>query len=230
MGLPNIEYIRGALPKSLLQGVFPPSSTETFTNTSSAWENVSFESMGIHQERRHRGKPKTTTQLRTHSLAPYLGCIMDIQAELTATLRKTTTTTKSFKSNSDPRTDITIQSSKNRTPCKWNYCDLKVWQLTPKCLAPMCKNSWTQYIPFHYRPRSKTRKGTCAHCLLVPWKHTAPDESLHKKRHREGSRAAPSDGASQLRLTASLLGRYSCYHPAQWSHKHFLKECIHLKS
>lgn len=88
MGLPNIEYIGGVLPKSLLQGVFPPSSTETFTNTSSAWENVSFESMGIHQERRHRGKPKITTQLRTHSLAPYLGCIMDIQAELRATLKQ----------------------------------------------------------------------------------------------------------------------------------------------
>lgn len=86
MGLPNSEYTGGALPKSPLQGVFPPRSTETFTNTSSAWENVSFESMGIHQERRHRGKPKITTQLRTHSLAPYLGCIMDIQAELRATL------------------------------------------------------------------------------------------------------------------------------------------------
>lgn len=87
MGLPNIDYTGGALPKSLLQGVFPPRSTETFTNTSSAWENVSFESMGIHQERRHRGKAKITTQLRTHSLAPYLGCIMDIQAELRATLK-----------------------------------------------------------------------------------------------------------------------------------------------
>lgn len=88
MGLPNIEYTGGALPKSLLQGVFPPSSTETFTNTSSAWGNVSFESMGIHQEKRHRGKPKITTQLRTHSLAPYLDCITDIQAELRATLKQ----------------------------------------------------------------------------------------------------------------------------------------------
>lgn len=179
MGLPNIEYTGGALPKSLLQGVFPPSSTETFTNTSSAWENVSFESMGIHQERRHgQAQDYDTTQNSQPGSLPWLYYGYTSRDQSNFKKNKT----KSFKSNSDPRTDITIQSSKNRTPCKWNYCDLKVWQLTPKCLAPMCKNSWIQYIPFRYRQRSKTRKGTCAHRSLVPWKHTAPGESLHKKK------------------------------------------------
>lgn len=42
---------------------------------------------------------------------------------------------------------------------------------------------------------------------LLPWKHIAPDESLHKKRNREGTGHTDSGRHEALGLTASLLGR-----------------------
>lgn len=84
---------------------------------------------------------------------------------------------------------------------------MKVWQLTPKCLSSMFKNSWKQYIPFHYRRDQRPGRGHVHTLTLVPWKHTAPDESLHKKRNWEGTLDTLTEADLKLCITASLLGR-----------------------
>lgn len=168
----------------------------------SAWVNSPFESMIHIKKGDSRGKPKIRTQLRTHSLALCRGC-MWIYTQSSEQLKKTTTKNPSKVLVTQGQISLSrvlrIGYHAHKTTEIWRF-DSWLQNAFLLCLRIAGNN----ISPFIIGRDQRPGRGHVHTLTLVPWKHKAPDESLHKKRNGEGKLDTLTKADSKLRLTASL--------------------------
>lgn len=197
MGLPRIEYIGGVLPKNLLEGVSPPFSTDLSRGKQSIWiygYTSRKETAGASPRSGHNSE--LTAWLSARAVWGYTH---RAQSNLKNNNKKNPSKVIVTQGQISLSRVLRIGYHARETTEIWRF-DSWLQNAFLLCLRIAGNN----ISPFIIGRDQRPGRGHVHTLTLVPWKHKAPDESLHKKRNGEGRLDTLTEVDSKLRLTASL--------------------------
>lgn len=176
MGLSSVEKTLERQGQKNLKNKFPSLQDTDLHQYSLPWRNISFESTDIPQEWRQWGQSKIMTQFKTDSLAV---CGITSRAQHNSKKPPKAIVTQGQRSVARV---LKIAHNGNKIIKVWK-CDSRLQNAFLLCVRITGNNISSFVIGRDQRSGSRH-----VHTLTgVPWKHTAPDESLHKKRNQEGT-------------------------------------------